>query len=71
MNKIIITIKNSFVSSLFKEMQIYQFVKESEDEIADEINILKENDRKRWEKLINIKKYVLLNKILNENQGFN
>lgn len=67
MNKIIITIKNSFVSSLFKEMQIYHFIKESEDEIADEINLLKENDRRRWEKLINIKKYVLLNKILNEN----
>jgi hypothetical protein len=71
MNKIIITIKNSFVSSMFKEMKIYQFIKESEDEITDEINILKENDRRRWEKLINIKKYVLLNKILNEKSECN
>jgi hypothetical protein len=66
MNKIIITIENSFISSMFKEMRIFKFIKNNEDEITNEISLLNHNDRVRWEKLINIKKYVLFNKILHE-----
>jgi hypothetical protein len=59
MNKIIITLENSFSSVYFKKMQIFNFIKDDENSLIEEINKLNNNDRVRWEKLINIKKYVL------------
>ena len=59
MNKIIITLENSYSSVYFKKMQIFNFIKDDENSLIEEINKLNNNDRVRWEKLINIKKYVL------------